>query len=422
MQTTGRADGRIRRPWDGDLESTTMSSAAPDSDQPRSADDRFRRQPPRPAASAGVSLWVVLALLIAIATLLFRYSGPIQRDLFDANAKPRLVTPRGELAAIELSQIDLFEAAAPAVVNVDTLGSDRRRGLIDVPQGNGTGFVWDADGYLVTNYHVVADAYQSPQTNRVLVTYADRRSQDAEIVAIAPDKDLAVLKVDATRGQLVDLPIGSSADLRVGQNVYAIGSPFGLEQTFTTGVVSAIGRSIRSPNNRAIYDVIQTDAAINPGNSGGPLLDSAGRLVGVNTAISTAAGGNSGVGFAIPVDTVNHYVPQLIATGRIERPGLGVRIIDSSVETIPGAEIVEVFPGTAAAAAGLRGADPDAGTVGDIIVSVDADPIESSEDLIRRVNRRRVGEVLRVTAVRRRGTDQTTTIEVEVTLQELAAR
>ena len=366
--------------------------------------------------------WIIFGLLVALAALLFRYHQPIQRDLFRADAAPRAITPRGELAVVETSQIELFEQAAPAVVNIDTLGETAGPEAMEIPRGNGSGFVWDEAGYLVTNFHVVAEAFANPLASRIRVTFADRTSQPATIVGVVPDKDLAVLKVDATRNQLVAIPIGSSADLRVGQNVYAIGSPFGLEQTFTTGVVSAVGRSIRSPTNAAIYDVIQTDAAINPGNSGGPLLDSAGRLVGVNTAISTDRGGSNGVGFAIPIDTVNHYVPQLIATGRIERPGLGVSVTTSRDPAVPGAEIVKVYPDTAAAAAGLRGIDQTTGTPGDLVVGVDGQPIESSDDLIRTVNKRRVGETLRLTVVRRGPLDSelpAESIEVDVTLQEL---
>ena len=346
---------------------------------------------------------LVLGLLIAIAALLFRYAQPIRRDLLNSNADVRTVTARGELAPVEQSQIALFEATSPAVVNVDTdaLVIDRNGEVYDQREGNGSGFVWDADGYIVTNFHVVQSAYQSPGNRTIRVTLADRTTMGATIVGVAPEKDLAVLKVPATRGQLQTIPIGSSSDLRVGQNVFAIGSPFGLEQTLTTGVVSAIGRTIFSPANTTIYDVIQTDAAINPGNSGGPLLDSAGRLVGINTAISSKRGGNDGVGFAIPVDTVNHYVPQLIATGRIERPGLGVRIGDSRwPDSLPGAEILQLVPSGAAAAAGLRGFDPQTGRSGDLVVEVDGEAIANADELVRLINKRRVGERIELTVLR----------------------
>ena len=358
--------------------------------------------------AAGPRNWLVLLLLCALAAILFRYHVPIRRDLFDGDAVPRPVTPRGDLSAVEASQIELFRSASPSVVNVDTnaaIGVDRSGAVVERKAGNGTGFVWDEEGTIVTNYHVVADAYRDPQTRRIVVTLADLTQRDARIVGVAPQKDLAVLKIDAKRGELQPLPIGESAGLVVGQNVYAIGSPFGLEQTFTTGVVSALGRSMISPAGTTIYDVVQTDAAINPGNSGGPLLDSAGRLVGVNTAISASGGGaNVGVGFAIPVDTVNYFVPQLIASGRIERPGLGV-VIDPSPPPIggerpPGVAVRAVVPGGAADRAGLRGIDPDQRQPGDVITAIDGEPVTGGQDLIDRLLGMRVGETVSLSVLR----------------------
>ena len=215
--------------------------------------------------------------------------------------------------------IEVFRTAADSVVNVTSVAV-RRNFFFDVtriPQGSGSGFFWDRQGHVVTNYHVVEGA------NRFAVTLADQTDWEAELVGVAPEKDLAVLKVTSSAGKQVPLEIGRSHDLLVGQRVLALGNPFGLDHTLTTGVVSALGRELTSPTGRLIRDVIQTDAAINPGNSGGPLLDSSGRLIGVNTAIYSPSGGSAGIGFAIPVDTVARLVPQLIRNGRPIEPGVG---------------------------------------------------------------------------------------------------
>ena len=374
--------------------------------------------------------WVVLLLLVVLGAVLYRYNLPIRRDLFSDGAQPRAVTARGDLSSVERSQIELFESASPSVVNVDTnaaVGRDRDGTIVERKSGNGTGFVWDAEGSIVTNYHVVAEAYADPTTRRIVVTLADRSQRPARIVGVAPQKDLAVLKIDTRRSELIPIPVGTSADLRVGQNVYAIGSPFGLEQTLTTGVVSALGRSIISPAGTTIYDVIQTDAAINPGNSGGPLLDSAGRLIGVNTAISSKGGGDSaGVGFAIPIDTVNYFVPQLLKNGRIERPAVGI-VLDqtgarSDRKEIPGVVVLAIVPGSAAERAGLRGTDPDNQQLGDIIVAVDGEPISTGNELVELVRRQRVGQTLQLSVVRRPKIGDDTdpeTLTVDVTLQDM---
>jgi len=227
-------------------------------------------------------------------------------------ATPRAVTPRGPLLAEEQSQIEVFRKTSPSVVHITTLETQRdffSLNVQQVPRGTGTGFVWDERGHIVTNFHVIQNG------NGARVTLADQSAYNAELVGAFPDRDLAVLRIQAPREKLPPIPVGTSRDLLVGQRVYAIGNPFGLDQTLTTGIVSALNREIESVNQRTIRGVIQTDAAINPGNSGGPLLDSAGRLIGVNTAIYSPSGASAGIGFAIPVDEVNRIVPRLIRDG-----------------------------------------------------------------------------------------------------------
>ena len=223
--------------------------------------------------------------------------------------------------------------------------------VMEIPRGTGTGFVWDKQGHVVTNFHVIEDA------DTVHVALADHSTWQAKLVGVSPEKDVAVLKIDAPQDKLQPLPVGTSHDLQVGQNVFAIGNPFGLDQTLTTGVISALGREINSRTGRPIKDVIQTDAAINPGNSGGPLLDSEGRLVGVTTAIFSPSGAYAGIGFAIPVHVVSWAVPELIAHGKIIRPGLAISVAPDGWTRWIGVEgvlVLSVEPNSLAAAAGLR--------------------------------------------------------------------
>ncbi len=238
------------------------------------------------------------------------------------------------------------------------------------------------------------------------VTLADHSTWDARLVGVAPDQDLAVLSINAPRSQLQPLPIGRSTGLQVGQNVFAIGNPFGLDQTLTTGIISALGREINSVSGRTIPGVIQTDAAINPGNSGGPLLDSAGRLIGVNTAIYSPSGSSAGIGFAVPVDTVNRVVPQLIRHGRVVRPGLGGRFandITAQRMGIDGVLTVDVAEGSAAHGAGLVGMRRDGQgqlILGDVIVAIERQPVRSLDDLMRLLDRYDVGDTVQVAIVR----------------------
>ncbi len=311
-------------------------------------------------------------------------------------AQPRAVAPRGALAADELANIELFRKASPSVVHITSLGVQRdlfSRNVQQVPRGTGTGFVWDEAGHIVTNFHVVQGA------NGVRVTLADQTSYDARPVGLFPDRDLAVLKIDAPKDKLPPIAIGSSRDLQVGQRVYAIGNPFGLDQTLTIGIVSALNREIESFNSRTIRGVVQTDAAINPGNSGGPLLDSAGRLIGVNTQIASPSGASAGIGFAIPVDEVNRIVPRLIRDGRFLRPAIGVTAgpaqLHRTLKLPKGVAIVSVGRGSPAARAGLepfrRGSRGEV-VAGDVITALDGEPVADLDDMLSQLERRQPGE------------------------------
>jgi S1-C subfamily serine protease len=266
----------------------------------------------------------------------------------------------------------------------------------EIPRGSGTGFVWDESGLIVTNFHVIAGAH------RLTVTLQDQKEYDAEVIGVAPEKDLAVLRIEDPPGDLVALPIGDSSELSVGRKVLAIGNPFGLDTTLTTGIVSALDREIQAPGNRTIRGVIQTDAAINPGNSGGPLLNSLGQLVGVNTAIYSPSGASAGIGFAIPVNTVKDVVPQLIAYGRVLRPIIGVELAsDRWIQRyrIPGVPVVHVYPGLPADRAGIRGARRTSrGEVqlGDIIVAVNGRKVRSNDDYLTAIERHKPGDVVEI--------------------------
>ena len=331
-------------------------------------------------------------------------------SLFDPNAELRPVTPRGDLAADEASTIALFEAASPSVVNIATERATVRRGVFAtrrtyVPEGTGSGIVWDGEGHIVTNYHVLLGA------NRASVTFGNGREFPAALVGGVPDRDLAVLKIEAPASLLQPLAVGSAADLRVGQKAFAIGYPFGLDQTLTVGVISGLGRTIDSLTDRPLNGVIQTDAAINPGNSGGPLLDSAGRLIGVNTAIASRSGSSSGVGFALPVEMVNATVTALIRNEPVDMtrdegpPRLGISAVRS--EQLPdgfrGVVISEVLDGTGAAAAGLVGLqrDPRGGfDLGDVILALDGETLRDLEDLLATLAEHEVGDRVRLTLER----------------------
>jgi len=336
------------------------------------------------------------------------YAGP--------EGKPRLVTPApAELGPDERATIAVFERAAKSVVFITNTAIQRdfwSLNTMEVPQGSGSGFVWNTQGHIVTNFHVIYGA------NSIKVTLADHSEHQAKLVGADPDHDLAVLQIHVAENVLEPLAVGTSHNLRVGQKVLAIGNPFGLDHTLTTGVVSAIGRTIKSMSNRTIEGVIQTDAAINPGNSGGPLLDSAGRLIGVNTQIVSPSGAYAGIGFAVPVDTVNRIVPELIKHGKLIRPGLGVSLVSDAIARrwgITGLVIAKVARGGSADRAGLIGVrEGGAGRIelGDIIVAVEGKPIESIDDLMDAMEKHQVGDRVKVDVIRNKKRRS-----VEVTLQ-----
>ncbi len=380
----------------GNLQASSMASY-PDYPPPPSV--RRHESPP-----TGRS-WLIVVLVVVTFTLLVERAFQMWNPDRAVTHLP-LVTPRGDLASEEQTTIELFNRASPGVVHITTRAVGRDYFTLDlreVERGTGSGFFWDQQGHVVTNYHVVKDG------NRFVVGLADHTTFEAELVGAAPDKDLAVLRLKAPArklASLVALPLGTSSDLQVGQKAFAIGNPFGLDYTLTTGVVSAVGRVIKSVSGRRIRDVIQTDAAINPGNSGGPLLDSAGRLIGVNTAIFSPSGAYAGIGFAIPVDTVRRVIPQLIEHGHLIRPGLNV---DWAADTlarrwdIDGVLVINVAPGSSAEQAGLRPTMRDEfGRIilGDVIVAVDGTKVQSINDLLDAFEAHEIGDTVTLTVRR----------------------
>ncbi len=359
------------------------------------------------------TIFVVLVLVLMLALQVWVR----ENRAADQRGDPRPIAPRGRLDADERSTIKLFRRASPSVVNITLLAVQRdffSRNMYQIPEGTGSGIIWDETGHIVTNFHVI----QSSEVAQV--TLADHSTWKARRVGVAPDKDLAVLRIEAPKSRLKPTLIGTSDDLQVGQKVYAIGNPFGLDQTLTTGIISALGREIESVTRRPIQGVIQTDAAINPGNSGGPLLDSSGRLVGVNTAIFSPSGTSVGIGFAIPVNTVNRIVPQLIRFGKVTRPGFGVQVAEDQLTQemgLSGVLIVEVRPGGAGAKAGLRGTHRDfSGQVilGDVIVAINEKRIQSVKDLFLVLEKHQLGETVTVSILR-----QGKTQKFKVTLRSI---
>ncbi len=342
--------------------------------------DRFMR------VSMGV-LIVLLGLYVA---------EPYVARYFFAADEPRPVAVRGDLAPSEMTAIEIFALASPSVVHVYARSAPRDYWRGGSSTQSGSGFVWDQAGHIITNNHVVADARD------VAVRLADGQVLRVRVVGRAPTFDIAVLRLE--RGaQPAPLPLGSSSDLRVGQRSFAIGNPFGLDQTLTTGVISALQRTLPVAPGREIADVIQTDAAINPGNSGGPLLDSAGRVIGVNTAIFSPSGASAGIGFAIPIDVVNRIAPRLISEGNLPTPGLGIMVAEEAIAAqlgIEGVIILRVVPGSPAEEAGLAGVDLSTGAIGDVIVSMDGNRVRRFSDLSRILEDHRIGDTVEVEVLR----------------------
>ncbi len=343
-----------------------------------------------------------------------RWMGP------EVKGDPRPVTARGDLAEYEQTAVDVFKAASPAVVFVNTraLAQDRfSRRIFEVEAGTGSGFIWDKQGHIVTNYHVIKDILRTSAAiqsrNSVHVEFGDQ-SFEAQLVNTSPAHDLAVLKIDAPAEVLHPVLIGRSSDLEVGQSAFAIGHPYRLGQTYTSGLVSAKSRKINGPLNVPIEDVIQIDAAINPGNSGGPLLDSAGRLIGVNTAIYSPSGASAGIGFAIPVDTVNRVVPEIINEGAYSPPRIGIvteqywNDVFAQQAGIRAIVIQSVEPGSPAAAAGLQGLRSEDGTIilGDVILMVSDERVTSLNELLSALDRHEPGDEVTLTILRE-GEEQT---------------
>ncbi|WP_371325345.1 trypsin-like peptidase domain-containing protein [Dechloromonas sp. ZY10] len=362
----------------------------------------------------------LLWLTLASALLMMLWQGrldPLGWLGLRPEAQPRTVAARGELAADEQSTIRLFENARDSVVFITTKGEVVdfwTRNVQRVPRGTGSGFIWDDAGHVVTNFHVI------DQASEATVKLADGRSFRAGLVGASPAHDIAVLKIGVGFKRPPPVPVGSSAELKVGQKVFAIGNPFGLDWTLTTGIVSALDRSLGGENGGSIEHLIQTDAAINPGNSGGPLLDSAGRLIGINTAIYSPSGASAGIGFAVPVDTVNRVVPQLISHGRYLRPALGIGVDEALNERIQrvfavdGVAVLSVPRDSAAAQAGLQAArrTRDGGIeLGDLIVAVEDQPVSKVRDLSRRLDDFKIGDRVRLGVLRR---GQPLTVEISL--------
>jgi S1-C subfamily serine protease len=360
------------------------------------------------------TLWAYLLLLAAVLFLVWRF-WPEKGSGLDSQTQLRVVTARGSLSEEEKSTIELVKNASPSVVHVTSLAVEG--GLFSlntqqIPRGTGSGFIWDDQGHVVTNYHVIKDA------SSWQVTLADKSSYGGTPVYFDADHDLAVLYLrNAPKKALRPIPIGESSKLQVGQKAFAIGNPFGLDHTVTHGIISALGRQIEAATGRTIKGVIQTDAAINPGNSGGPLLDSAGRLIGVNTAIISPSGSSAGIGFAIPVDDVNRIVTQLIRHGKVIRPGLGIQEVPDQLTRrwrVPGVLILNVTPGGPADKAGLRPTRRDrtgAILLGDAITAVDGKQVKNSNQLYSLLEEHAIGDTVTLTVWR-----DGETFDIDVTL------
>jgi S1-C subfamily serine protease len=330
---------------------------------------------------------------------------------------PQPVIPRADLSDLEKSTIALFSGRSKSVVHLTTIRVQTdimRLNALAVPEGTGSGFLWDTQGHVVTNFHVIQGAHAAR------VTLADHRVFEAKLVGTSPRNDIAVLRIDGTDADLTPIVLGGSSDLAVGQQVFAIGSPFGLDYTLSTGVISALGREIEGVSGVPILGAIQTDAAINPGNSGGPLLDSSGRLIGMNTSILSPSRVSAGIGFAIPIDTIARAVPQIIKYGREVRPSIGVQLVEDTLTQrfrLRGALVHHVIPEGPAAKVGLRPTrqDPQSGGIalGDLIISVDDEAIESNADLYLALEKHKQGDKVKLGVVRN---GERLDVEVELAL------
>lgn len=353
--------------------------------------------------------WRTIAIA-ALAVAGFSMADRLLRGYLFSATEPRAITERADLRADEQATSKIFAQVAPSVVSVYA----RREGDVlsggEGGTGSGSGFIWDKAGHIVTNHHVIANA------SEVGVVLDSGRAVRARVVGDAPWVDLAVLRMEAVPDDLQPIPVGRSSDLLVGQAVLAVGNPFGLSRTLTTGIISALNRRLPTSAGREVAGVIQTDAAINPGNSGGPLVDSAGRLIGVNTAILAPSGAFAGVGFAVPVDTVNRIVPKLIKDGRAPLAGIGiVAVAEEIAARLPtqGVVIETVRPGSSAQKAGLEGVDRR-GRVGDIITAVGGKPVARLAELAEELDKIGIGKDATLTILR--GGRE---MELSVTVQDI---
>ena len=324
---------------------------------------------------------------------------------------------QAQLMPVETKTIETYRKAVPSTVNINNIKKARNflYGEVEIPQGAGSGFVWDNNGHIITNYHVVQDG-----DSFVVTFYNDPKQYKAKLVGVAPEKDIAVLKLLEKPAKIFPIEIGSSKDLVVGQYSFAIGSPFGLDYTLTTGVISALGRKIDGIGGVKINDMIQTDAAINMGNSGGPLLDSSAKLIGMNTVIFSTSGSSAGLGFAVPADTIKLVVPQIIQHGKVIRPGLGIGIVPDSMKSRiirkeRGIIISYVDEKSGAYRAGLRGMTQDEygrTYLGDIILSVDNQEVNNLDDIYQVLQKKQIGDRVDVT-YKREGKTKTTKVELQ---------
>jgi len=369
---------------------------------------------------AGVSqarVWLIVGLAALVVAVVFTGARRDRIGFFYEGAQPRLVASRGDLLTDELTAIKAFNTVSASVVFITSRQTSRdlfNLRATEVQEDAGSGFVWDPNGYIVTNHHVVENS------TSVQIALGDQSTWKAERVGYDPETDIAVLKIEAPRELLPPIPIGTSRDLQVGQRVFAIGNPFGYDQTLTAGVISGLGREIAGASNRRIRGVIQTDAPMNPGNSGGPLLDSAGRVIGMNTAILSPTGANAGIGFAIPIDCINRVVPQIIRGEMANRPSLGVTTAEDHLVRRLGLEgvlILKVSPNATAEKAGLRGTRRDERgkiVLGDLITAVDGQTIGTTDDLLRLIDQRQAGDTVKLTVVR-----EGKKMEIDVLLEPL---
>jgi S1-C subfamily serine protease len=372
----------------------------------------------RPAPDHFVRRWLFITACIAALLLLWQFLPAIEAWFSPREAAERIVTPRGDLAADEKATIELFEKSRASVVYITTSQLVRdawTRNVFSVPSGTGSGFIWDEAGHVVTNFHVIQGASEAT------VKLADGRDYQAALIGASPAHDIAVLKIGVGFNRPPAVPVGTSANLKVGQKVFAIGNPFGLDWTLTTGIVSALDRSLPGESGGpTIEHLIQTDAAINPGNSGGPLLDSAGRLIGINTAIYSPSGASAGIGFSVPVDTVIRVVPQLIKSGKYIRPALGIEVdeqINQRLQALTGGKgvfVLRVMPGSAAQKAGLIGVKVTSQGIepGDRIVSIDGKAVDNVAGLLARFDDNKVGDQV-VLSVERAGKSREVRIELQ---------